>query len=197
MRAAPFVGIDRSTFGYISRRTILSNLSLTFATRQGYGGAYGLRVGARPRVLRLIGRPARGQQGQVLFDGQDVGQLRHGGSCSQLRRRMGMLFQFGALFTDLSVFENVAFPLREHTQLSEALIRDIVLMKLHAVGLRGARDLMPSADIGRHGAARGAGARDCARPRTHHVRRALCGPGPDLAGHGGPASSASSTTPWG
>lgn len=60
------------------------------------------------------------------------------------RRRMGMLFQFGALFTDLSVFENVAFPLREHTDLSEALIRDVVLMKLNAVGLRGARDLLPS-----------------------------------------------------
>ena len=61
-----------------------------------------------------------------------------------MRRRMGMLFQFGALFADLSVFENVAFPLREHTDLPEALIRDIVLMKLKAVGLRGARDLMPS-----------------------------------------------------
>ncbi|MBP7453461.1 MAG: ATP-binding cassette domain-containing protein, partial [Ottowia sp.] len=60
------------------------------------------------------------------------------------RRRMGMLFQFGALFTDLSVFDNVAFPLREHTRLSEPLVRDIVLMKLGAVGLRGARDLMPS-----------------------------------------------------
>jgi phospholipid/cholesterol/gamma-HCH transport system ATP-binding protein len=60
-----------------------------------------------------------------------------------MRRRMGMLFQFGALFTDLSVFENVAFPLREHTQLPENLLRDIVLMKLNAVGLRGARDLMP------------------------------------------------------
>jgi len=61
-----------------------------------------------------------------------------------MRRRMGMLFQFGALFTDLSVFENVAFPLREHTDLNESMIRDIVLMKLQAVGLRGARDLMPS-----------------------------------------------------
>jgi len=60
------------------------------------------------------------------------------------RRRMGMLFQFGALFTDLSVFDNVAFPLREHTTLTEDLVRDIVLMKLNAVGLRGARDLMPS-----------------------------------------------------
>ena len=60
------------------------------------------------------------------------------------RRRMGMLFQFGALFADLSVFENVAFPLREHTDLSESLIRDVVLMKLNAVGLRGSRDMMPS-----------------------------------------------------
>ena len=60
------------------------------------------------------------------------------------RRRMGMLFQYGALFTDLDVFENVAFPLREHTDLPEALVRDIVLMKLNAVGLRGARDLMPA-----------------------------------------------------
>jgi phospholipid/cholesterol/gamma-HCH transport system ATP-binding protein len=70
-----------------------------------------------------------------------------GGKTTILRligRRMGMLFQFGALFADLSVFENVAFPLREHTDLPEALIRDIVLMKLNAVGLRGARDLMPS-----------------------------------------------------
>jgi phospholipid/cholesterol/gamma-HCH transport system ATP-binding protein len=61
-----------------------------------------------------------------------------------IRRRMGMLFQFGALFTDLSVYDNVAFPLREHSGLPEALVRDIVLMKLNAVGLRGARDLMPS-----------------------------------------------------
>ena len=85
----------------------------------------------------------RAQQGEVLFDGQDVGHM----DAAQLyaaRRRMGMLFQFGALFTDMSVFENVAFPLREHTDLSEALIRDVVLMKLHAVGLRGARDLAPS-----------------------------------------------------
>jgi phospholipid/cholesterol/gamma-HCH transport system ATP-binding protein len=78
-----------------------------------------------------------------LFDGQDVASLDAAGLYA-MRRRMGMLFQFGALFTDLSVFDNVAFPLREHTPLTPALIRDIVLMKLDAVGLRGARDLMPS-----------------------------------------------------
>jgi phospholipid/cholesterol/gamma-HCH transport system ATP-binding protein len=63
----------------------------------------------------------------------------------QLRRRMGMLFQFGALFTDMTVFENVAFPMREHTDMSDEMIRDLVLMKLEAVGLRGAHKLMPGA----------------------------------------------------
>jgi phospholipid/cholesterol/gamma-HCH transport system ATP-binding protein len=93
--------------------------------------------------LRLIGGQNKAQSGQLLFDGQDITPM----SQTQIyaaRRRMGMLFQFGALFADLSVFENVAFPLREHTDLPDALIRDIVLMKLNAVGLRGARDLMPS-----------------------------------------------------
>jgi len=79
----------------------------------------------------------------MLFDGQDVTPMNQA-QLYAARRRMGMLFQFGALFADLSVFENVAFPLREHTDLSDALIRHIVLMKLNAVGLRGARDLMPS-----------------------------------------------------
>ncbi len=83
------------------------------------------------------------QSGQVLFENHDVGQM-SGAELMAARRRMGMLFQFGALFTDLSVFENVAFPLREHTDLPEELLRSLVLMKLNAVGLRGARDLMPS-----------------------------------------------------
>ena len=102
----------------------------------------GASGGGKTTVLRLIGGQHKAQQGQVLFDGQDVGRM----DMAQLyaaRRRMGMLFQFGALFTDMSVLDNVAFPLREHTDLPEALVRDIVLMKLHAVGLRGARDLMP------------------------------------------------------
>ncbi|MDH5707861.1 MAG: ATP-binding cassette domain-containing protein, partial [Hylemonella sp.] len=94
-------------------------------------------------ILRLIGGQYRPQGGVVQFDGQDVAQMDRR-ALYVARRRMGMLFQFGALFADLSVFENVAFPLREHTDLPEALIRDIVLMKLNAVGLRGARDLMPS-----------------------------------------------------
>jgi len=94
-------------------------------------------------TLRLMGGENRAQSGEMLFDGQDVGRMDQA-QLYAARRRMGMLFQFGALFADLNVFENVAFPLREHTDLAEPLIRDIVLMKLNAVGLRGARDLMPS-----------------------------------------------------
>lgn len=94
-------------------------------------------------LLRLIGGQLRPQGGKVRVAGKEVSALsRH--ELYQLRKRIGMLFQSGALLTDLSVFENVAFPLREHTQLPEDIIRDLVLMKLQAVGLRGARDLMPS-----------------------------------------------------
>ena len=94
-------------------------------------------------LLKLIGGQLRPQRGTVRVDGQDVHKLRRA-ELYRLRRRMGMLFQSGALLTDLSVFDNVAFPLREHTRLPEASIRDLVLMKLEAVGLRGARDLMPA-----------------------------------------------------
>jgi phospholipid/cholesterol/gamma-HCH transport system ATP-binding protein len=103
----------------------------------------GASGGGKTTVLRLVGGQQVTTSGQVLFDGHNVGQLGREG-LHAARRRMGMLFQFGALFTDLSVFDNVAFPLREHTGLSEDMVRDIVLMKLNAVGLRGARDLMPS-----------------------------------------------------
>jgi phospholipid/cholesterol/gamma-HCH transport system ATP-binding protein len=128
------------TFGY-GDRPVLRGLSLT-VPRGKVTAIMGASGGGKTTVLRLIGGQHRAQQGEVLFDGQNVGRM----DAAQLyaaRRRMGMLFQFGALFTDMSVFENVAFPLREHTDLPEALVRDIVLMKLHAVGLRGARDLMP------------------------------------------------------
>lgn len=93
-------------------------------------------------ILRLIGGQIRPTGGQVIVAGQTVHDLDHAG-LYRMRRRMGMLFQFGALFTDLSVFENVAFPLREHLSLPESVIRDLVLMKLHAVGLRGAAHLKP------------------------------------------------------
>lgn len=139
--APPLVQLRNVTFGY-GERVVLRDVSLT-VPRGKVTALMGASGGGKTTVLRLIGGQARAQQGQVLFDGQDVGQMAHH-ALYAMRRRMGMLFQFGALFTDISVLDNVAFPLREHTDLPEALVRDIVLMKLHAVGLRGARDLMPS-----------------------------------------------------
>jgi len=128
-------------FGYGERR-ILDDLSFT-VQRGKVTALMGASGGGKTTVLRLIGGQIKAQQGELLFDGQGIGALDQPGLYAA-RRRMGMLFQFGALFTDLSVFDNVAFPLREHTRLPDSLIRDIVLMKLNAVGLRGARDLMPS-----------------------------------------------------
>ena len=137
----PLVEFRNLAFGY-DTRVILDGVS--FCVPRGRVTAImGASGGGKTTVLRLIGGQQRAQRGEVLFDGRDVGKLDAAG-LYLARRRMGMLFQFGALFTDMSVFDNVAFPLREHTQLSEALVRDIVLMKLDAVGLRGARNLMPS-----------------------------------------------------
>ena len=93
-------------------------------------------------LLRLVTGQIYADSGQVIVDGRDVAALDRR-ALYALRRRMGMLFQNGALLTDLDVFENVAFPLREHTRLPERLIRNVVLMKLHAVGLRGAAVLYP------------------------------------------------------
>jgi phospholipid/cholesterol/gamma-HCH transport system ATP-binding protein len=128
------------SFGYGSRR-ILDGVSFT-VPRGKVTALMGASGGGKTTVLRLIGGQVRPQGGSLTFEGQEVGELDRA-ALYAARRRMGMLFQFGALFTDMSVFDNVAFPLREHTQLSESLVRDIVLMKLDAVGLRGARDLMP------------------------------------------------------
>lgn len=94
-------------------------------------------------LLRLIGGQLKPDKGHILFDGKDVPSLSRA-ELYQARKKMSMLFQSGALFTELSVFDNVAFPLREHTRLPESLIKLIVLMKLEAVGLRGARELMPA-----------------------------------------------------
>jgi phospholipid/cholesterol/gamma-HCH transport system ATP-binding protein len=137
----PLVELRNLTFGY-GARAILDNVTLT-VPRGKVTALMGASGGGKTTVLRLIGGQLRAQKGQTLFDGQDVTTM-NAEALYAARRRMGMLFQFGALFTDMSVFDNVAFPLHEHTKLPEALVRDIVLMKLNAVGLRGARDLMPS-----------------------------------------------------
>ena len=139
LNADPLIQIDRVTFGYDASRTILEDISLGFARGKVTAILGGSGCG-KTTLLRLIGGMAAAASGRVVFDGQvidarDRTQLLH------QRRRMGMLFQFGALFTDLTVFDNVAFPLREHSGLSESMIHDIVLMKLHAVGLRGASAL--------------------------------------------------------
>jgi phospholipid/cholesterol/gamma-HCH transport system ATP-binding protein len=133
------------TFAYPAargERVILDRVSLQ-VPRGKVTALMGASGGGKTTVLRLIGGQQKASRGQVVVHGENVATLDREG-LHALRRRMGMLFQFGALFTDLSVFENVAFPLREHTRLPEALLRDVVLMKLNAVGLRGARDLMPS-----------------------------------------------------
>ena len=137
----PLVELRDIRFGY-GERVILDGISLT-VPRGKVTALMGASGGGKTTVLRLIGGQYRAQSGSLTFDGQEISTLDQTGLYA-VRRRMGMLFQFGALFTDLSVFDNVAFPLREHTDLSESMVRDIVLMKLEAVGLRGARDLMPS-----------------------------------------------------
>jgi len=137
------VSIKDVNFSYApGERQILMGLNMEFRRGQVVAVMGGSGCG-KTTILRLIGGQVTAQSGQVLFEGQDIGRM-NSAQLMQARRRMGMLFQFGALFTDLSVFENVAFPLREHTNLSEDLLRSLVLMKLNAVGLRGARDLMPS-----------------------------------------------------
>jgi phospholipid/cholesterol/gamma-HCH transport system ATP-binding protein len=133
------IEIDHVTFGYDASRTILNDISLRFARGKVTAILGGSGCG-KTTLLRLIGGMATANAGRVMFDGQPI-DPRNRRQMLEQRRRMGMLFQFGALFTDLTVFDNVAFPLREHTDIGETMIRDIVLMKLHAVGLRGAAGL--------------------------------------------------------
>ena len=122
-------------------RRIFSGLDLDVA-RGSVTAIMGPSGTGKTTLLRLVTGQAQADSGQVTVDGVEVGGLGREGLYA-LRRRMGMLFQNGALLTDLDVYENVAFPLREHTRLPEPLVRNIVLTKLQAVGLRGAAGLMP------------------------------------------------------
>jgi len=140
--APPIVEIKQVSFGY-DQRLVLQDVSLAIAPGRvvaimGQSGC------GKTTLLRIIGGALRPTQGEARVFGTATNGLDADGLYA-LRRRMGMLFQFGALFTDMNVFDNVAFPLREHSRLPEDLIRDLVLMKLNAVGLRGAADVMPSA----------------------------------------------------
>ena len=135
------VEIDNLSFGY-KGRLLHRGINMSFPRGKVIAIMGGSGSG-KTTLLRLIGGQLRPNKGEVRVDGKVVHKQDRAG-LYQLRRKMGMLFQQGALFTDLSVFENVAFPMREHTDLPESMIRDLVMLKLNAVGLRGARDLMPT-----------------------------------------------------
>jgi phospholipid/cholesterol/gamma-HCH transport system ATP-binding protein len=135
------IEVNNVVFGYGSR-PVLQGTTMRFA-RGTLTAIMGGSGSGKTTVLRLLTGQAKPWQGSVKVAGQEVSTMSMQ-SLYKLRRNMGMLFQFGALFTDLNVFDNVAFPLREHTNLPETMIRDLVLLKLNAVGLRGAAKLMPS-----------------------------------------------------
>jgi len=138
---SPLVEVDNVTFAY-DARTILKGISLSIPRGKVVAIMGGSGCG-KTTLLRLIGGQIKPSRGEVRVAGKVVNEL-DSDALYLLRRKMGMLFQFGALFTDMSVYENVAFQMREHTDLPESMIRDLVLMKLNAVGLRGAARLMPS-----------------------------------------------------
>lgn len=136
-----FVDIQNMSF-YRGDRAIYKDISLQIPKGK-ITAVMGPSGTGKTTLLRLIGGQLMPDEGKVLLDQQNVPDL----SRKQLyeaRKKIGMLFQSGALFTDISVFDNVAFPLREHTSFSEDVIRDVVLMKLQSVGLRGAANLMPA-----------------------------------------------------
>jgi phospholipid/cholesterol/gamma-HCH transport system ATP-binding protein len=137
----PCMVFDGVRFGY-GPRTIIADLSLSVQPKEVLAIMGGSGVG-KTTLLRLIAGLVKPQAGTVSVFGEPLTGYR-ADRLYAMRRRMGLLFQFGALFTDLSCFENVAFPLREHAHLPAAMLRDVVLLKLEAVGLRGAADLMPS-----------------------------------------------------
>jgi phospholipid/cholesterol/gamma-HCH transport system ATP-binding protein len=140
--AAPIVDIDKVSFGYDAMRPVLSDVSLRIAPGSVVG-IMGQSGCGKTTLLRIIAGWLRAGSGCTRVLGQEVSSLDPAG-IFRLRRKMGMLFQFGALFTDMTVFDNVAFQMREHTDLPPELVDDLVLMKLEAVGLRGAAGLMPS-----------------------------------------------------
>lgn len=141
MSTTNLVEVNNLTFSR-GERVIFDNVSLTVPVGKvtAIMGPSGI---GKTTLLRLIGGQLLPDKGEVVFAGQNIPTLSRN-KLYEARKRMSMLFQSGALFTDMTVFDNVAFPLREHTALPESLIKTIVLLKLEAVGLRGAADLMPS-----------------------------------------------------
>jgi phospholipid/cholesterol/gamma-HCH transport system ATP-binding protein len=136
------VAVENAWFGYDSARPVLRDVSISIP-RGRVVGIMGQSGCGKTTLLRIIGGALIPSRGSARVFGRLTSDLDRGGLYA-MRRRMGMLFQFGALFTDMSVYDNVAFQMREHTVLPEELIHDLVMMKLQAVGLRGAAQLMPS-----------------------------------------------------
>lgn len=139
--APNFVDIDNVNFSY-GKRPILKGITLKVPKGKVVAIMGGSGCG-KTTLLQLIGGQLKAGSGRVMVDGQDIARLDRE-ALYAMRRKMGMLFQFGALFTDMTVFDNIAFQLREHANLPEDMIRDLVLMKLNAVGLRGTANLFPS-----------------------------------------------------
>src|SRR5687768_2842179 len=140
--ADKIIEIKDLNFSY-GDRAILKGINMTMSRGKVIAIMGGSGSG-KTTLWRLIGGAVRPSSGYVKVAGKVVRDLNRD-ELFQMRRKMSMLFQFGALFTDLAVFDNVAFQMREHTDLPESMVRDLVLMKLEAVGLRGAQDLMPAA----------------------------------------------------
>jgi phospholipid/cholesterol/gamma-HCH transport system ATP-binding protein len=136
------VEIENVSFGYDAARPVLRDITLAIP-RGSVVGIMGQSGCGKTTLLRIIAAQRLPTSGRARILGRDIAALDRDGLFA-MRRKMGMLYQFGALFTDLSVFENVAFPIREHAELPEALLHDLVAMKLEAVGLRGAAHLMPT-----------------------------------------------------
>lgn len=142
--AEALVDVRSVNFSYDARdpRPVLKGIDLQ-VPRGSMVAIMGASGSGKTTLLRLIGGQLHATEGEVMVAGRSMGRI-DSAELYYLRRRMGMLYQFGALFTDLSVFENVAFPVREHTRLPERIVRDLVLLKLEAVGMRGAKHLMPA-----------------------------------------------------
>ena len=141
LKSSDVIQLAKVKFSYASG-TIFDNLSVGFPKAKVTAVMGGSGSG-KTTILKLIGGQIKPNSGDVSYDGESINQFGYD-QLFQFRRKLGMLFQFGALFTDLNVFDNVAFPLREQSSLPEVAIRDLVLLKLHTVGLRGASKLMPS-----------------------------------------------------
>ena len=139
-QAAPLIEVRNLHFAY-GERKVLKGLDLTIP-RGKVVAILGASGCGKSTLMRLIGGQLRPDRGSVKLDGKVVHEL-GSDDLYALRRRIGMMFQMGGLFSDMTMFENIAFPMREHTRLPEDMIRDLVLMKLNAVGLRGARELAP------------------------------------------------------